>query len=243
MHKALQSVYSLLSAVALFSLNTSALAGNERYTENANWPKNAWQVDYEYDDFSEQVTHAQLIFIPENYGAQKAFFLRCQPYYTNFSVAFIEPRTAIMEDGKLHNNAPKFNQHGFVYSQERPIRFNVAGKKFHEDVDVGGQNRGISEWLKPTQLSLANNQLQMSFFASFAYDNMPSFARNTSNDFSRSLFTALKTALLKEQNVEFELQLPNENTARFELNGKRLKDFAPQAVLDFCLLKRQLSND
>lgn len=234
--------FAILGTSLVLSSN-QLLAGSDRYAENDSWPKDSWHLDYEYDDFSDKVKMAKLVYAPLNYGPEKAILLRCQPYYTNISVAFIEPKNAIMENGEFHNNAQKFAKHGFVYSEERDIKFSVNGKNYSEEVEVGGQIRGISKWIRATQTELADDSLQMNLFSTLVFSEIPSFLSKQNNDLSESLYVALKTAINNESSVQFTLEMPNDKNHTFALDGKRLKAFAPPEVLDFCLLQRKLRDD
>ncbi|CAN8141060.1 conserved exported hypothetical protein [uncultured Thiomicrorhabdus sp.] len=226
---------------AMTSQNT--LAGSDNYAENNSWQNDSWHLEYEYDDFSDKIHSAKLIYAPQNYGPEKAFLLRCQPYYTNFSVAFLAPQKDIMENGEFHNNAERFEKHGFLYSEERNIKFKVNGEKYSDDVEVGGQVRGISQWIGAAKKDLPNDSLQLNLFSTLVYNDIPSFLGKQNTDLSEKLYTALKTALQQETVIQFTLEMPNGIDHKFSLDGKRLKSFAPPEVLDFCLLKRTLRDD
>lgn len=228
---------------ACFVMSTNVQAGSESYAENDHWPKDSWHLEYEYEDFSDKITSAKLVYAPGNYGPEKAFLIRCQPYYTNFSVAFIAPEKDIKEDGEYHNNADKFAEHGFVYSQERDITFKVNADSYDEEVEVGGHNRGISKWIRAASDNLPADSLQMNLFSTLVFSDIPSFLGKQNNDLSENLYAALKSAINNESSVQFKLKMPNDKIHEFSLDGKRLKAFAPQEVLDFCLLKRRLRED
>jgi len=234
----------LLSCFASFAFNsTTALAAKDSFSESPSWPKDAWHIEYQYDDFSDKIEQARLIYAPADYTQQAAFFLRCQPYYTNLSVAFLAPKTAIRENGEFHSNAQKFTKHGFVYSQQQTIRLQAEGQSYQSELDLGGQTRGISKWIQPALAKLPADQLQMLFFGSMIFSDIPSFTSEQNTDYSTQLFKALSSAIRNESTLKIQLSMPNNQSREFVINGKRLKQFTPEEVMDFCLLKRQLRED
>lgn len=229
----------------LLAMTTSlkALAAAESYAEKPSWPKDSWHIDYVYDDFSDAIDHANLIYIPADYSTQTAFLLRCQPYYTNVNVAFLANAKQIKENGEFHNDSQKFAKHGFVYDEKRQLSVKVGDASFQQDVSLGGQKRGLSKWLKPLNQSLPAGQLQMSLFSTLVYDNIPEFTSNRNTDLSRDLYQAISTGLSSNQTIQMYLDLPNSQTREFELDLKRLKAFAPTEVIEFCFTARKLRAD
>ncbi|WP_321275891.1 hypothetical protein [Thiomicrorhabdus indica] len=238
--------FQILFTIVFFSLLTtpfSLQAGQESDFENSHWPKDAWFLEYEYDDFSDEIEFANLIYLPQDFLTEKAFLLRCQPYYTNVNVAFLEDESTIQEDGKYHNDSKKYAKHGFVYDEKRPIRLAVNDKTYQDQVSVGGQNRNLSKWLKPLNQTLPAGSLQMRFFSSIVYDNIPEFTSNRNNDLSRAFHQAINKGLKENSNINFRIDMPNNITHEFELNLQRLKAFAPPEVLEFCFTGRKLRED
>lgn len=220
-------------------------AAEEELTENANWPNGSWQLEYEYDDFSEKIHHAKLTYAPQDFASQKAFLIRCQPFYTNFSTSFLEEKNNLMENGKLHNDSSKYAKHGFIYDQKQDLKVEVAGRSFSEEVSVGGQIRALSNWFPLADSFKAANKdkVSVSWHTSMVFKEIPSFTSTKNTDLSRKLFKAFKAAIENSTPMHFQLDMPNGIQQKYSLDVQRLKKFAPPEVLDFCLLNRTLRDD
>ncbi|MBN2646527.1 MAG: hypothetical protein JXR44_01935 [Thiotrichales bacterium] len=237
--------WSMLSLFGVMLLSTPVQASKNQLIEHRDGPQDAWHLNYEADDFSDQILSAQLVYAPKNYRTQKAFMLRCDPYYTNFNVAFIAPQSDLMESGKLHNDSKKFAQHGYIYDQKRRLNLKLGQTQTSYSVSVGGQIKQPPNWLPlPADFQkMHKDQVNLSWHSSMIFTEIPHFTSSYNNALSKELFQRFNQALVSKQPLEFTLNMPNNQTHHFELDAARLAAFAPKAVLDFCLQKRQLRED
>ena len=62
--------FQILFVTVLFGLISTPFAlqaGQESDYENNHWPKDAWFLEYEYDDFSDEIEFANLIYLPQDF--------------------------------------------------------------------------------------------------------------------------------------------------------------------------------
>jgi len=233
--------YLLLASLS--SLSFIAHSGEETLTENPSTGllKDTFVVTYDYDDFSDKVNNADVLFIPADYQTQAAFFLRCRPFFTNFSVEFLERADNLKEsDGSYENDSPKFAKHGYIYDTEHDLKIKTDGDSERMDISVGGQNNHLSKHFK-TDIKKSAGLLGMSFHFTFNYQEMPSFRSVGNTSEAEDAFTLLNRALKQQTPLIFELGGRNQAQDRmFSLDTKRMKTAVPQNVIDFCFSKRQL---
>jgi len=230
----------LLAGLLTFSFN--AQAGEEKLIENPSSGvlKDTFVVSYVYDDFSDKVKDANILFIPADYTTQAAFFMRCRPFFTNFSIEFLEQEANLKDsDGTLENDSPKFAKHGYIYDTEHDLKIKTKGDYENMDISVGGQNAHLTKHFK-TDIQKSAGLLGMSFHFTFNYTEMPAFRTVGNTSESKDAHSLLKRALGQQSPLIFELDGRNAPDRTFTLNTQRLNAFAPPEVIDFCISKRQL---
>lgn len=229
-----------LSSLFLFSLN--AQAGKDNLIENSSSGilKDTFTVSYEYDDFTDEVTNADLLFIPADYQSEAAFFMRCRPFFTNLSVEFLEHESNLKErDGSLENDSAKFEKHGYLYDTKHRLTIKTKNDSERMSVAVGGQNNHLTKHFK-TDIPKTAGLLGMSFHFTFNYLEMPSFRSVGNTTESKDAFKLLNRAFKQQTPLQFELDGRNAEDRNFTLNTQRLQKFAPQRVIDFCFRDRKL---
>lgn len=204
--------------------------------------KDSFVINYSADDFSEKLDEAKIIFIPADFRTQAAFFLRCRPYYTNFSVQFLEQEEALRErSGELKNDAEKFAKHGYIYNAEHKLKVSTPDDSVRLEVDVGGQNKHLTQLFK-TDIQQTPGLLGMSFHFTFNYKEMPDFRVASNDSDTRAVFKLLNSAIQKQTALRLELDGRNAPDRTFELNTQRIVQTVPPEVLEFCLMRRQLND-
>ncbi len=202
--------------------------------------KDTWIVDYKTDDFTDTVKQATVLYIPQDYSTQKAFFMRCQDYFANFSVQYLDKEKFLQEsDGTLPNASPSFIKHGYVYDDTQRLRVKSSSDTTSFDISVGGQNRALSKLFK-TNVEKQPGLLGMSFHTSFTYQEMPSFKTDSNSSDVKVFFNLLKPALTGQNPLYFELESSEGHTQRFSLDVKRMNQFVPKKVMDYCFTGRRL---
>lgn len=238
------SSFTLLS-ISLLSLSGQLTAGEYREVENppaspADIIKDRFVITYQADDFTDQVEDAQIVYIPKDYRIQAAFFLRCRPYYTNFSVQFLEASDNLKSnDGSLTNEAASFAKHGYVYNAYHDINLQSGDQSESFDLLVGGQNKHLTKLFK-TDIPQSPGLLGMSFHWTFNFTEMPSFRSASNTDEAKSAFTLFRSAIKTQQPLNIQVEGRNGPDRTFQLNTRRLQQSAPPEVLDFCLTGRTL---
>ncbi|WP_028486801.1 hypothetical protein [Thiomicrorhabdus chilensis] len=232
-----------LAKIGLMSLSFAATAGDYQVIENppANGlVKDSFVVTYSANDFTDKIDEAKILFIPENFRTQPAFLLRCRPYYTNFSVQFLETEKNLQDsDGTLTNEAASFAKHGYIYNADHDLTISVGDQDESMDILVGGQNKHLTQLFK-TDLPKPAGLLGMSFYFTFNYKEMPSFRNAKNNSDTRDAYRLLKTAVQNQQPLILELDGRNAPDRRFTLDSKRLNQAVPPEVIEFCLTGREL---
>ncbi len=238
MHK----IPSLLIAFSLLLFSHTSFSGDEKLIENPaqGLLKDSFVVDYRVDDFSDEVKEANILFIPEDYRTQAAFFLRCRPFFTNFSVQFLEQENNLKDaDGDLANDSKKFAKHGYIYDTEHDLELFTDKRSESIEVAVGGQNRHLSK-LFTTDIEKLPGLLGMSFHFSFNYIEMPSFRAVSNSSDTEEAFALINHALQHNSPLSFEVEGHHGPDRRFRLDIPRMQQFVPIEVIDFCIRKRQL---
>ncbi|HHS99849.1 MAG TPA: hypothetical protein ENK73_03240 [Thiomicrospira sp.] len=231
-------------AMFLLSLTSSvSLAEEMKMVENPatqnNEIKDSWVVNYQADDFTDEIKDAKILYIPKNYGEQAAIQLRCQPFFTNFSLQYIEQEKNLMDDGELPNASSKFAKHGYIYDDEQSLTVTVDGDSENYDVSVGGQNKHLTNLFK-TKEKMQPGLLGMSFFYSFTFQEMPSFRPSKTPADAKDFFEQINDAVKNNKTVHFKLESNQDLVREFEWDTQRMKQFVPPEVMDFCLTKRKL---
>lgn len=202
--------------------------------------KDSFVVEYSANDFSDKIDEAKILFIPADYRTQAAFFMRCRPYYTNFSVQYLEQADALKDSsGELENDAEKYAKHGYIYNTDHDLKLTSHAHSENIEVDVGGQNKHLTQLFK-TDIPHTPGLLGMSFHFTFNYTEMPDFRSAGNSRDTRATFKLLTQALQQHTPVRFELDGRNAPDRVFELNTQRMTQFVPPEVLEFCLTRRQL---
>ena len=210
----------------------------ERPTNNSEL-KDTWVVEYEADDFTDKIEHAKLLYIPNNMQDGAAFFFRCQPYYTNFSIQYSEAKQNLLEDGTLPNASSKFAKHGYIYDTKQDLTVEIEGDDETYDISVGGQNNHITKLFKTTE-KLQADQLGMSLFFTFNFTEMPSFRKANSTDEAVDFFSQLNNAIKEKQTIQFSLKNSSGWQREFSLDTHRMLASTPSDVLDFCMTNRTI---
>ncbi|WP_319381440.1 hypothetical protein [Thiomicrorhabdus sp.] len=235
-------------ALALcFGLSMSGFSWASDYSESErsyqDKPVDTWLLEYEADDFSDKVSRAQMIFAPKNFAQEQTYFFRCLNYSTNFSVQFLEQKKNLLNaDGSLTNHSKKYAKGGFIYHDNQYLTVSLNGDKERYEVAVGGQTRNLTPLFK-ADVPDTDELLGMSFHFEFYFKDMPSFSSRNSDDDSRRFFKQLKQALQTGKPLEFELSSPNNQVHKFRFDSDRLKRFAPENLLEFCVIERELRDE
>lgn len=236
-----------VTLIASLSLLTSvSFAGNHHQIEN---PKNlsadgvykdTWILKYQADDFSDDISNATLLFIPQDYRTEKAYLLRCKDYFANVSVKYIDHEKSLKTPGGALPNASKsFAKHGYVYDTKQSLKVTANDETESYNVSVGGQNRALSKLFK-TDIKKEPGMLGMSFHFSFTYREMPAFKADKNSSDTRYFYKQLVTALKNDENIHFDLENDLGHRHQFTLDIKRLNKFVPPEVMEYCFTKREL---
>lgn len=201
--------------------------------------KDSWVINYQADDFSDEIKQAKIIYIPKDITQNAAFFIRCEPYFANFSVQYVEQKKNLMDDGSLPNASSKYAKHGYVYDDKQEVEVIVDGDNERYELSIGGQNKHLTKLFK-TDKKIQPEQLGMSFFFSFTFKEMPSFRQASTSDEAESFFKQLNTAITSQSNIQFHLETENGWQRQFDLDTKRMLNIVPSEVLEFCVTKRSL---
>lgn len=202
--------------------------------------KDTWVVDYKTDDFTDTVKRATVLYIPQDYRTQKVFFMRCRDFFSNFSVQYLDEEKFLKErDGTLPNASPSFIKHGYVYDDTQKLTVKSDSDSVSFDISVGGQNRALSKLFK-TDIEKQPGLLGMSFHTSFTYQEMPSFKTDSNSSDVKEFFNLLKPALASQNPLYFELESSNGHKHSFSLDVKRMNQFVPKQVMDYCFIGRTL---
>ncbi|MDG6772717.1 hypothetical protein QCB45_00040 [Thiomicrorhabdus sp. ZW0627] len=233
-----------LIAIGLLCSAFNAVAGEYQEIENppesGGLIKDSFVVNYTADDFTDKIDEAKILYIPKDFSKQPAFLLRCRPYYTNFSVQYLEQEDKLKDsDETLANAAASFAKHGFVYNAKHDLKISTDGKSKRMEILVGGQNNHLTKLFK-TDVEKSPGLLGMSFYFTFNYQEMPSFRGATNTDESEDTFELLNRALQNSQPLRMELDGRNAPDRDFELDIKRMQQAVPESVIDFCLTGRKL---
>ncbi|MDX1353264.1 MAG: hypothetical protein R3254_09640 [Thiomicrorhabdus sp.] len=199
----------------------------------------SWVVNYKANDFSEKISEATVLYIPKNFGQEAAFFMRCKPFFTNFSMQYTELEKNLSVDGKLPNASDKFAKHGYVYDDKQKLKVQVGDKSQNYTLSVGGQKNHLSNLFK-TQQKIQAGELGMSWFYSFTFKEMPSFRPESTPDDAADFFKQLNHAIKQKQDIQFSLESDQNHKRQFQLNTQRMLDFVPENVMEFCITNRQL---
>lgn len=226
------------------SLGCSTLANAGEYKEiekpaNNSDLKDTWLVEYEADDFTDKIEHAKILFIPNNMQDGAAFFFRCQPYYTNFSMQYSEAKQNLLENGSLPNASSKFAKHGYIYDTKQDLTVEINGDDETYEISVGGQNNHITKLFKTTE-KLQTDQLGMSLFFTFNFTEMPSFRKANSTDEAKDFFSQLNSAIKEKQTIQFSLKNSSGWQREFTLDTHRMLATTPPEVLEFCITNRTI---
>lgn len=232
-----------LILACLTSLSLQAQSGEETLIENPSKGllKDTFKVFYVYDDFSDKVKDADILYIPADYTKQAAFFIRCRPFFTNFSVEFLEQANNLKEsDGRFENDSPEYTKHGYIYDTEHDLKVKTDGDYENMDISVGGQTNHLSKHFK-TDIQKSAGLLGMSFHFTFNYVEMPAFRKVGNTSESKDAFALLNQAVKQQSPLVFELEGRNQAADRtFTLDTQRMQTAIPQSVIDFCFGQRQL---
>ena len=239
MNKPIKTV--LLPALLTFSFTIQA--GEEKLLENPSdggLLKDTFAVSYVYDDFSEEIQDANVLFIPADYRSEAAFFMRCRPYFTNFSVEFLEQQTNLANrDGRLENDSPDYAKHGYVYDTKHNLKMTTDHQSKKMAIAVGGQNNHLNRHFE-SDIEKTPGLLGMSFHVTFNYTEMPAFRPVGNSASAKDVHRLLKRALQRQTPLIFELDGRNAPDRTFTLDTKRMQTFVPPQVIDFCVSNRQL---
>lgn len=202
--------------------------------------KDTWVVDYKTDDFTDAVKQATVLYVPQDYRTQKVFFMRCRDFFSNFSVQYLDDEKFLKEsDGNLPNASPAFAKHGYVYDDKQKLTVKTESDSVSFDISVGGQNKALSKLFK-TDFEKQPGLLGMSFHTSFTYQEMPSFKADTNSSDVKDFFNLLKPALDSQKPLYFELESSKGHKHSFSLDVKRMNQFVPKQVMDYCFTGRTL---
>lgn len=237
---------TLATVMLLSSLSASIIhAGEYREIENPKNQQNGlfhdtWKLQYEADDFSDEIKSATLLYIPPDYRRDKAYLLRCKEYFSNFSVKYLDHEDSLKNsDGSLSNASASFAKHGYLYDDKQTLQVDNQTQQARFRVSVGGQNRNIFKLFK-TDIEATPGLLGMSWHYSFTYQEMPDFKADSNDSDTQQFYQLLKQALATEKPIDFQLESDQGHQHRFQLDTARLKKFAPSEVLDFCISERKL---
>lgn len=240
----------LAKTITLFSLFTvmgtysqANLADEEQLIENPSksspFIKDSWIVTYQADDFTDKIKEAKVLFIPANFGQQAAIQLRCKPFFTNFSLQYTEQTKNLMNDDELPNASAKFAKHGYIYDDKQRLKVSANDDYETYEVSVGGQKNHLTNLFKTTN-KIQPNQLGLSFFYSFTYQEMPSFRPGKTPEDARDFFKQIQQAVKHQTPIEFSLKTPQGWQRQFSWDTQRMMKVVPLEVMDFCLTNRKL---
>ncbi|MGM0542072.1 MAG: hypothetical protein ACQEQR_06505 [Pseudomonadota bacterium] len=202
--------------------------------------KDSWVVDYKVDDFTETVEQATVLYIPEDYRTQKVFFMRCRDFFANFSVQYLDEEKFLKDNnGTLPNASPGYEKHGYIYDDKQKLTVKSDSDSVTFDISVGGQNKALSKLFK-TDIKEQPGLLGMSFHTSFIYKEMPRFKSDTNSSETKAFFNLLKPALTGQSPLYFELESAKGHKHNFSLDVKRMNQFVPKQVMDYCFTGRTL---
>ena len=234
--------FQFITGLVLSASLTTAYAENqlvENPPKDSKFISNSWVVKYQANDFTDEITSATVLFIPKNYGEQAAIQLRCNPFFTNFSLQYTEQEQNLLDDGELPNASAKFAKHGYIYDDKQSLKVTVEDDYETYDVSVGGQNKHLTNLFK-TENKIQPGLLGMSFFYSFTFKEMPSFRPGKTPDDAQDFFNQINHAVKNGKTVKFTLESEQDLIRKFEWNTQRMNAFVPQEVMDFCLTNRKL---
>jgi hypothetical protein len=229
----------------LLTLSCSAHAGEYRLIENPpasakDFIKDSFTVQYSADDFTDKIDEAQILFIPADFSQQAAFFMRCRPYLTNFSVQYLEQQERLQEsDGSLANASASYAKHGYIYNAKHDLTLRAASRKAHIEADVGGQNNHLTKLFK-TDIDPVPGLLGMSFHYTFNYTDMPDFRSASNNADTRDAYAILTHAIQTQSPLMVELDGRRGPDRTFTLDTARMLKAVPEEVIEFCLTGRKL---
>ncbi len=230
-------------ALLLLSSLTPASAELVKEVENPasgkQFLQDTWVVEYQADAFTEKMEKVKVLYIPKDMQDEAAFFLRCEPFFTNFSIQYTDWEKNLRENGELPNASAKFAKHGFIYDTEQELEVTVDGDDQEYDISVGGQNKHITKLFKTDQ-KLQPGQLGMSLFFSFVAAEMPSFRSAETSDEAKDFFKQLNQAINTQKPIQFKLENDRGWQRNFSLDTARMVNAVPQEVLEFCVTKRQI---
>ncbi|WP_373017919.1 hypothetical protein [Thiomicrorhabdus sp.] len=236
-----------LITIGLICATFNAAAGEYQEIENppasaGGFIKDSFVVNYSADDFTDKIDEAKILYIPKDFSTQPAFFFRRRPYYTNFSVQFLEQEDKLKNsDGSLTNVAASFAEHGFVYNAKHDLKVSTGSDSERIKVLLGGQNNHLTKLFK-TDVKQSPGLLGMSFYFTFNYQEMPDFRGASNTDDTKDVFKLLNRSLEKQQPLHLQLDGRNAPDRDFELDIKRMQQAVPESVIDFCLSGRKLIN-
>ncbi len=242
----LKKTFPLLLLLPLF-ISSQVNASEYHEVENpvksnqaGGFLKDTWVIDYNVNDFTDTLRQATVLYIPEDYRTQKVFFMRCRDYFSNLSVQYIDEETFLKEsNGTLPNASPSFIKHGYVYDDKQKLTVKTDSDSVSFDISVGGQNKALSKLFK-TDIEKQPGMLGMSFHTSFTYQEMPSFKADSNSSDVKALFNLLKPALASQNPLYFELESSEGHKHSFSLDVKRMNQFVPKQVMDYCFTGRTL---
>lgn len=226
----------------LFMAPTSFAASEtviENPAQNNQLLNDTWVVEYEADDFTDEVEKASVLFIPKDFTKEAAFVMRCKSFYTNFKIEYVENKNNLLEDGELPNASSSFAKHGFVYDTEQELSVSVGGNKESYDISVGGQKNYLSKSFK-TKQKIQSDELGMSLFFTFVAKEMPSFRADSTTDEALDFNAQLKKAINSHQPMQFTVESDNGWQREFNLDTARMLKTVPNEVIDFCVTGRKL---
>ena len=201
--------------------------------------KDTWVVDYKTNDFTDAVTQATVLYIPQDYRHQKVFFMRCNDFFSNLSVQYVDEEKFLKDGDELPNASPGFAKLGYVYDDKQKLTVKSNSDSVSFDISVGGQNKALSKLFK-TDIEKQAGLLGMSFHTSFTYQEMPSFKSDTNSSDTVDLFNLLKPALSGDNPLYFEIESDQGHKHSFALDVKRMNQFVPKQVMDYCFTARTL---
>jgi len=235
-----QTLITPLVILGFIGYTVPSLAGSDKIIENPSAPlSDTWVVSYEADDFTDTVKKARVLYIPKQFGPQAAFTMQCKPFFTNFSMEYIEQQKNLAENGKLSNASSSFAKLGYAYDDKQKMTVKVGDDSETYHPSVGGQTNHTTALFK-TKNTLQPGEMGMTWFYSFTFKEMPSFRASDTPDDAKDFFKQLNNAIKQQQNIDFTLEADNDHVRKFTLDAKRMTDFVPEEVMDFCLTKRQL---
>jgi len=242
-HSTLRLKNLMIASCLSTLLCTPAYAGDYQEVEKS-FQKNelmqdTWVVTYQADDFTDKVEQAKIIYIPADLQTEAIFFMRCEPYFANFSIQYTDWEKNLKEDGELPNASDKYAKHGFVYDTEQELEISVDGDDEDYDISVGGQTNHITKLFKTDQ-TLQPGQLGMSLFFSFTFAEMPSFRDAKTSSDARDFFQQLNQAVKTQKPIQFQLENDQGWKRNFQLDTARMVKAVPEEVLGFCLTQRKL---